>query len=96
MYEIADKYDVLGLKDLVKEKSTRACQNFLDDPAFAKAAYHAFSSTPDHDKGLRNIISKTIADHMEALVKKPEIEVLLDEFNGLATGLLKMKMLDWK
>jgi hypothetical protein len=74
MYEIADKYDVMGLKDLVKAKFTRACQNFWDDPAFAKAAYHAFSTTPGHDKGLRDIISKTIADHMKSLVSKPEIE----------------------
>jgi hypothetical protein len=91
MYELADKYDVVGLKDLVKEKFGRACQNFWDDPIFANAAHHAFSTTPDHDKSLRDIVSKTVAGHMKALVKKPEIEALLTEFNGLAYGLLKMK-----
>ncbi|KAF1848767.1 uncharacterized protein K460DRAFT_384787 [Cucurbitaria berberidis CBS 394.84] len=91
MYEIADKYDIVGLKDLVVEKFNRACQNFWDDPTFAIAAHHAFSTTPDHDKGLRDIVSKTISDHMVALVQKPEVEALLTEFNGLAFGLLKMK-----
>jgi hypothetical protein len=90
MYEIADKYDVVGLKDLVKEKFGRSCQHFWDEPTFASAAHYAFLTTPDHDEGLRDIISRTITDHIKVLVKKPEIKVLLKEFNDLAYGLLKM------
>ncbi|KAI8938336.1 hypothetical protein NX059_005987 [Plenodomus lindquistii] len=89
LYEIADKYNVTGLKELAKEKFWRASARFWDDPAFAVAAHHAFSTTPDHDKGLRDIISKTIAYHTKEMVKKREIEALLTEFNGLAFGLLK-------
>jgi hypothetical protein len=92
MYEIAEKYDVGGLKELVIEKFSRACEHFWDDAKFSVAAYHVFSTTPDHDKGLRDVISGTIASHMKALVKKPEIETLLTEFNGLAYGLLKVKI----
>lgn len=91
MYEIADKYGVVGLKDLTAEKFRRACQKFWDDATFAIAAHHAFSTTPDHDEGLRDIVSKTISDHMSELLKKPDIEALLTEFNGLAFGLLKAK-----
>ncbi|KAI4915020.1 hypothetical protein J4E90_005057 [Alternaria incomplexa] len=91
LYEIADKYDVLGLKELVIEKFKRACHSFWNDPSFAAAAHHVFSTTPEHDKGLRDIVLKTIAEHMAELVKKPEVEALLTEFNGLAFGLLKMK-----
>lgn len=91
MYEIADKYDVVGLKDLVEEKFWRTCLNFWNDPAFPVAAHHAFSTTPEHDKGLRDVVSSTISAHMSDLIKKPEIETLLTEFNGLAYGLLKMK-----
>jgi len=91
LYEIADKYDVVGLKELVIEKFKRACHSFWNDPSFAAAAHHVFSTTPEHDKGLRDIVSKTIAEHMAELVKKPEVEALLTEFNGLAFGLLKMK-----
>ncbi|KAI4674179.1 uncharacterized protein J4E84_010792 [Alternaria hordeiaustralica] len=91
LYEIADKYDVVGLKELVIEKFKRACHSFWNDPSFANAAHHVFSTTPEHDKGLRDIVSKTIAEHMAELVKKPEVEALLTEFNGLAFGLLKMK-----
>ncbi|KAF2703730.1 hypothetical protein K504DRAFT_473736 [Pleomassaria siparia CBS 279.74] len=90
MYEIADKYDVIGLKDLSGEKFRRACQSFWNDAHFPVAANHAFSTTPDHDKGLRDIVCNIISDQME-LLDKPEIEALMTEFNGLAFGVLKQK-----
>jgi hypothetical protein len=51
----------------------------------------------EEDKGLRDIVCKTISDHM-SLLEKPEIEALMTEFNGLAFGLLKAKSKanDWK
>ncbi|KAH6840411.1 hypothetical protein B0T12DRAFT_459647 [Alternaria alternata] len=93
MYEIADKYDVVGLKDLVIEKFHRACQHFWDSDMFPVAAHHVFSTTPDHDKGLRDIVSATISAHM-GLIKKPEVKVLLTEFNGLALGILEEKIIE--
>ncbi|KAI4633805.1 uncharacterized protein J4E87_000971 [Alternaria ethzedia] len=89
MYEIADKYEVRGLKDLAREKFQRSCKQFWDSDVFAVAAHHVFSSTPDSDKGLRDLVSLTISKHM-CLMDKPEIEALLTEFNGLAFGLLKL------
>lgn len=96
MYEIGDKYDVVGLKELSKEKFDCACRHFWDDPAFPVAAHHAFSTTVDKDKGLRDIVSKTISSHME-LLKKGEIRVLMTEVNGLALGVLleKAEQVKW-
>jgi hypothetical protein len=91
MYEIADKYDVVGLKDLVIEKFYRACHHFWNDAKFSIAAHHVFSTTPDHDKGLRKIVSKTISENME-LVDVPAVKVLMTEFNGLALGILEEKI----
>ncbi|KAB2104429.1 Kynureninase 2 [Alternaria gaisen] len=93
MYEIADKYDVVGLKDLVIEKFHRACQHFWDSDKFSVAAHHVFSTTLDDDKGLRDIVSATISAHM-GLIKKPEVKVLLNEFNGLALGILEEKIIE--
>jgi hypothetical protein len=90
MYEIGDRYNVVGLKDLSKEKFQGACTKFWDDPKFAEAAHYAFSTTPDNDKGLRKIVSETLVKHMQ-LLKKPEIESLMTEFNGLALGILLAK-----
>jgi hypothetical protein len=92
MYEIADKYDVVGLKDLVQEKFKRACGKFWNDDNFPIAANHAFSTTLAEDKGLRDIVSATISDHRD-LLQKPEIQALMTEFNGLALGIL-LKMVD--
>jgi hypothetical protein len=90
MYEIGDKYYVSGLKELSKEKFQLACYWHWDDAKFAEAANHAFSTTPEDDKGLRDVVCKIISQHM-VLLKKPEIEALMMEFNGLAFSLLKEK-----
>jgi hypothetical protein len=93
MYEYADKYDVLGLKGLAIEKFSRSCKHFWNKDEFSLAAHHIFSTTVDEDKGLRDIVSATISAHME-LVKKPQVKVLMTEFNGLALGILEEKIIE--
>ena len=68
----------------------RACAIFWDHDNFPIAANYVFSTTSDNDKGLRDIVSATISEHM-VLLQKPEVEALMTEFNGLAFGLLKAK-----
>ncbi|KAF2846096.1 hypothetical protein T440DRAFT_511104 [Plenodomus tracheiphilus IPT5] len=93
MYEIGDKYDVTGLKDLSKHNFHLSCISHWNDDTFASSAHYAFSTTPDEDKGLRDIVSQTIADHM-VLLNKPAVEAILNEFNGLAVGILKTRAKD--
>jgi hypothetical protein len=88
MYEMGEKYNVDGLKDLAREKFGRSCKHFWDDPVFAIAANHAFSTTVEEDTGLRRIVSSTILEHMD-LIEKPEIGLLMLQFNGLALGILQ-------
>jgi hypothetical protein len=90
MYEMADKYDVIGLKALSREKFHWACIKFWDRAEFAEAAYHAYTSTPDDDKGLRSIICTVLSNHMSLLLKA-EVKGLVTEFNGLAFNLLMAK-----
>lgn len=90
MYEVADKYEVIGLKDLAKEKFRTSCRHFWDTSDFPIAAHHAFSTTPESDNGLRGPVIQTIATHME-LSQVPEIRALLMEFNGLALSILDVK-----
>lgn len=88
MYEIAEKYDVAGLKDLAIEKFSVACHYFWDDDQFAIAAQHVYSSTPDEDTGLRSLVDTTIYKHLE-LVGKPKIKAIMAQSNGLALGVLE-------
>ena len=90
MYEIGEKYVVHGLKQLAQDKFERSCTMHWHTPHFAIATHHVFSSTVEDDKGLRDIAVKTISDHI-AILNNPEVEALLDEFNGLAAGLLREK-----
>ncbi|KAJ4984238.1 BTB/POZ domain-containing protein [Stagonosporopsis vannaccii] len=91
MYEIGERYEVIGLKDLAKEKFARACKHFWNTPDFAPAAHHAFSTTIEDDKGLRGIVSATICEHIE-LVNEPGVSVLMMQFNGLALEILQAKV----
>jgi hypothetical protein len=93
MYETADKYDVVGLKELAQDKFRRSCAAFWDEDAFAVAAYHAYFTTMAEDKGLKDIVISTISEHME-LIHKPTIETLMTEFSGLCLGILKRKSVE--
>ncbi|KAI2486474.1 BTB domain containing protein [Pyrenophora tritici-repentis] len=93
MYEITDKYNVVGLKDLVVEKFSRACKNFWDDDNFPIAAHHAFSTTPEDDMDLRSIVSATIDAHIELVDKFAVIDLMLD-FSELGVGVLRKKVKD--
>lgn len=91
MYEIGDKYQVSGLKDLSKFKFELECAKFWNEgAAFVEAARCAFETTPEEDRGLRAIVCKTISEHM-GLLKKEDVEGLMREFSGLAFGLLMEK-----
>jgi hypothetical protein len=46
LYEMADKYDIAGLRLLCIEKYKRACNNFWNDTKFAASAYHVYCTTP--------------------------------------------------
>ena len=76
MYEVGDKYDVLGLKDLAANKFQRACEVYWNDAQFSIAAGHAFTTTPDNDQGLRECIGSIIVKHRE-IIRKPDITALL-------------------
>jgi len=45
------------------------------------------------DKGLKDIVSDTISEHME-LIHKPAIETLMTEFSSLCLGILKKKAVE--
>jgi hypothetical protein len=96
MYEIGDKYDVVGLKQLAREKFSRGCAEHWNNEYFVPAAHYALSTTPEEDAGLRGLVADTLSTHMK-LLNKPEIQALLNEHNGVAVCLLNLraKELGW-
>jgi hypothetical protein len=82
--------DVVGLKDLSSEKFKLSCGTFWDDDAFFTAAHYAFSTTMADDKGLRDIVSCTISNHME-IIHKADIQTLLSENGDLSLAVMLKK-----
>lgn len=87
---MANKYEVVGLKELTKEKFNKSCSHFWNTSDFHIAANYTFSTTPEGDGGLRDLINQSIAKHME-LAQGAAIRKLLTQFNGLALGILNAK-----
>lgn len=90
-YEIADKYNITGLKELSKEKFRKGCEKYWYTDPFRVSAKYAFSTTVEEDKGLRDIVIDTVAKHT-ILIREPQIQVLMKEFGDLALGVLLKKL----
>lgn len=93
MYAIADKCDIKGLQSLSRDKFKPAVANNWNHGDLPSAIYTMYISTPDSNTGLRDIVVNLISDHM-SLLRKPEVEALMREFNGMAFDLLKLKHLN--
>lgn len=97
MYELGDKYDVKGLKELSGEQFARSCRLYWDTEQFPVAARHALGTTPEGDRGLRDTVCWTVAKKIN-LLNDPEVEKLVVEFGGVGFCVLKMRAKDlgWK
>jgi hypothetical protein len=86
LYALADKYMIEGLKELVAPRFKIACEVLWHHAEFLEAAELVYSTTPDNDKALRDVIVDTFDEHLELL---DEAEYLMRAENGLAFALLK-------
>jgi len=91
MYAIADKYDVIGLKELAVKYFKGARDGFWNVESFALAIDHVFTSTLPEDTGLRSIVIDTISDNM-ALMHKAEMQAMVAAHSDLAVGVLMTKI----
>jgi hypothetical protein len=92
MYAIGEKYDTESLKAVAREKFRRSCCRNWDTDDFVPAAAYVFSSTPDSDMGLRNIVAQALAEVTKEIFYEPDIEVLLEDFPRLAIAVLKLRV----
>jgi hypothetical protein len=88
LYEIADKYEVSGLKGLAAEKFARACKKYYNHEEFVVAAEHALTTTPDSDEGLREIILETMVSNFE-IFEDMGVKALVSRHTDFAFELVK-------
>ncbi|KAK5170565.1 uncharacterized protein LTR77_005153 [Saxophila tyrrhenica] len=88
MYALGSKYGIKSLQDVAKIKFSEAACYAWNDRRFVDAIQVVYTTTPDEDKGLRDITTRTIHEHCAQLVRKPRVAVCMHSINGLAFDLL--------
>ena len=89
VYQVADKYGVLKLKQRAKEKFEKiieACWGMDDFPLTITEAY---SSTPKTDRGLRDPLIRTALKHIEHLQKTEDFVQVLEETVGFSADIFQ-------
>ncbi|KAH7091651.1 hypothetical protein FB567DRAFT_546358 [Paraphoma chrysanthemicola] len=86
LYAIADKFFVKGLKDAAREKFEKSIRDTFASKHFYDAVDIVFSTTPDHDAGLRDLLAERImAEKIKfRLGNNGDLDDALKEVPGLA------------
>jgi len=87
VYSVAELYDIAALKEYSKENFESAIKVGWALNDFPQAITEAFSSTPEADRGLRDPIVKTCAEHIKDLIVKPAFKKVLRETSTFAADL---------
>ena len=87
MFQLADMYDIPGLKKISTGKFREACSIAWDRPDFPEAIAHVYESTTEDQISLRGIVCNTISKHT-ILLENPRIRDLMTEINALVFGVL--------
>lgn len=90
MYALGDKYQVKGLCTLAASKFSACLHHHWDSKDFITAVQAVYSSTPDSNRGLRDVVVKAFQKYFDTdVTKDPSIEAKLHKIDGLSFELLK-------
>jgi hypothetical protein len=90
VYAIAEQYNINGLKLLARQKFDLASAAHWDTPEFLEAIHAVYTTTIETDRGLRNIVLRTLDDN-NRLLDMGETRAVLQEIHALAYELLIYK-----
>ncbi|GAB7359802.1 hypothetical protein MBLNU230_g6971t1 [Neophaeotheca triangularis] len=90
VYALAEKYDIPSLKPLAKRKFEMAMACYYDSPEFADAIEEVYDSTPDSDRGLRNIVLQAFKMHPQ-LANTQDVYSVIKSTPCLAAELFKLE-----
>jgi hypothetical protein len=89
MYALGDKYQVVGLQHLAASKFRACLAEHWNSPDFITAVQIAYTSTPDSNRMLRDVVVQGFKDHFSIdITKDPAIEAKLDTIDELSFALL--------
>ena len=90
MYALGDKYQVEGLCDLATSKFSASLGHHWNSTDFITAVQTVYSSTPDSNRGMRDVVVRAFRDHFSTdITKNPFIQTKLHTIDELSFELLK-------
>ncbi|KAI7103774.1 hypothetical protein KC340_g7823 [Hortaea werneckii] len=89
VYALGSKYQIPSLQSASLKKFEEAANLVWATDEFVHAVHLVHSTTPDSDKGLRDITARVILEHDNELCNKPAMEAVIKSFDGLAYNLMK-------
>jgi hypothetical protein len=90
MYALGDKYQVDGLSQLAREKFESCLHHHAHSEDFITAVQLAYSSTPDTNRGLRDVVLSAFRTQFNIdITKMPGAEAKLDTIDELSFLLIK-------
>ncbi|KAF1828597.1 hypothetical protein BDW02DRAFT_574738 [Decorospora gaudefroyi] len=90
MYALADKYQVDGLGQLAKDKFESCLYHHANSEDFVDAVQIAYSSTPETNRGLRDVVVKAFRVHFQIKIEDVlGLEDKLDSIDELSFLLIK-------
>lgn len=88
VYAIAEKYDIPELKDLAKRKFETLVNSKWPHEDLDTVTEAIFSTTPDGDMGLRQVVIDICAQHFQEILKDEASKAAFLEYKGITTGVL--------
>ena len=91
MYALADLFRIEELKKLSVQKFQAQIENekFWGCEAFADCIHEVYTSTPDHDLLMRNVVVQVVVAHIKDLCKKKWIQDLIRDEGEFAVDLIQ-------
>ncbi|KAH8901904.1 hypothetical protein BR93DRAFT_932736 [Coniochaeta sp. PMI_546] len=88
VYTLGEQYAVEGLKAVALEKFVAEVKVHWATEDFLQAVEHVYSSTPEHDRGLRDVVRNTFYEHRRELMDRENVKRYLRDVPDLAYDVL--------
>lgn len=89
VYAIAEKYEILPLKELARERFATCAENNWSCEEFPAILREVVESTPNTDRGLRDIVSQLVAEHIQKFLDNEDFLHLLEDSGELGLDVLR-------
>lgn len=88
VYALGEQYAIEGLKAVALEKFAAEAQVHWATEDFLRAVEHVYSSTPEHDRGLRDVVIDTFYERRREMMYREDVTRYLRDAPDLAYDVL--------